>query len=729
MAERIVTTSCGHDCGGRCLLRVHLRDGEIIRIETDNEEEPQLRACLRGRAYRQRVYDPGRLKYPMRRVGARGEGRFERISWDEALDTVAGEMVRVRDTHGYASILYLGGGGYHGALHFGRAAERLLVRFGGFTRPWGDAGFHGVMFASMATYGTMTTGNAREDLLNSRLVIMWAWNPAVTIWDANTALTLARVREKGIRIVSVDPLLTESTAAFASEWVPIRPGTDTAMLIAMAYVIMERGLQDQAFLDRYTVGFERFRDYVTGAEDGVPKTPAWAEAITGVPRATIERLAVEYAASRPAALVPGWAPGRNLMGDQFNRAASTLAAMTGNVGKVGGYAGGFMRYFHSRELALPRAPGNPLEKGTPPRPTSLYKLRGADHPTSARIHCTKIYDAILQGKAAGYPCQPKLAYIEASDWLTAHPNVNKGIEAFKKLEFIVVHEQRLTPTARFADILLPVNSSMEREDVVAPWLSAPYYVYMHKTIDSLHESKADREICAELAPRLGISDYREGRTDAGWLEEIAKRVGDIPDFKKFREKGSAKIKPARPLVAFKEQIEDPAGHPFPTLSGKIEIYSEHIAEMKHPGVPPVAKYLPSAESPGSPLSRKYPLQMCSVHPKHGIHASTENLPWLSEVEPRRLWINSQDAQAHGIADGDRVMVFNDRGKALMKAWITERIMPGVVNIAEGGWFDIDEQGVDRGGCANTLIPDEPSPAGAWSAVSPLVQVIKISAAK
>ena len=719
-----IITSCSHDCGGRCVLKVHLQDGKVVRIETDDGEEPQLRACLRGRAYRQRVYAPDRLEYPMKRTGERGEGHFARISWDEALDTVARELIRVKDAYGNASILFLSGSGSQAALHGAVAVERLLAQFGGYTRTWGSASFEGPLYSSMATYGTMTTGSAWEDLLNSGLVIMWGWNPVVTIWDTNTALTLSRVKEKGIKIISIDPRFTDSTAAFASEWIPIRPATDAAMLIAMAFVVINKGLQNQEFLDSYTIGFDKFRDYVLGKEDGVPKTPAWAEEITGVPRDTIERLAVEYASTKPAALIPGWGPARGAMGEQFSRAANTVIAMTGNVGKEGGYAGGFMRAFHSREMGMPRGARNPVEQDTPPRPNTLHKLRGAASPTSARIHGAKVYDAILKGKEGGYPCDPKLAYIVASNFLNSRPNVNAGINAFKKLEFIVVHEQRMTPTARFADILLPVSTVMEREDIISPWLGSPYYLYMNRAIDTMFESKSDRDICAELGTRLGITDYREGQTDLEWLKAIAGRAGDIPDFEDFRKKGVVRIKVERPFVAFREQVKDPANNPFPTMSGKIEIYCPHLAEMNNPQVPPVAKYLPPPEGYGTPLSRKYPLQLMTTHHKPAAHSTYEKIPWLNEVEPRRIWISTRDAEARGISDDEEVMVFNDRGKVLIKARVTERIMPGVVNIGQGGWFDIDDQGVDRGGCANTLTPSEHSPGGAWSANTVLVEVSK-----
>jgi anaerobic selenocysteine-containing dehydrogenase len=294
----IVPTGCCHDCGGRCVLRAHVKDGKIIRFETDNSEEPQIRACLRGRAYRQRVYHPDRLKHPLRRVGERGEGKFEKISWDEALDEIAQQLKRIKETYGNSAIFLAGGSGNQGMLHGPIPVGVMLQAFGGFTRIWGVASYEGALFASMATYGTMRTGNSREDLLNSKFVIMWGWNPVNTIWDPETAYTLARVKEQGTRMVTVDPRYTDTAATLADQWIPIRPGTDTAMLIAMAYVIIKEGLQDQAFIDRYTVGYEAYKDYVLGHEDGVPKTPQWAEAITTVAAETIADLAREYGARR-----------------------------------------------------------------------------------------------------------------------------------------------------------------------------------------------------------------------------------------------------------------------------------------------------------------------------------------------------------------------------------------------------------------------------------------------
>lgn len=720
---KTVATGCTCDCGGRCPLKVHVENGTIVRIEGAGGDDLHLRACARGYAYRQRVYGPDRLQFPMKRVGARGEGKFERITWDEALDTVASRLTEVKETYGPSSILYLGISGSWGLLHGRVATERLLNMFGGCTTHWGVISCEGPLFASAVTYGGMfTTANTPDDFINSKMIILWGWDPA----ESSRASTpfLMQAKEAGARIVCVDPKYTRSAALLADKWIPIRPSTDAAMLIAMAYVIITENLQDQAFIDTYTIGFEQYKDYVLGKEDGIPKTANWAESATGVPADVIADLAREYATMKPAALAAGFGPGRTAYGEQYHRASTVLAAITGNVGIHGGYPGlvGHLGYIPAIPI-LPLPLGrcilplgdNPVTDGGPPTQFNsvFYSPSG--------IHICKLADAILQGKAGGYPTNLKLAYITCSNPVNQLPNSNKMAEALQKLEFIVVHEVFMAPTAKFADILLPVNTALERNDIPDSWLlSPPYYTYINKAIDPVHESKTDLQICGELANRLGISDYND-KTEDELLREAVQSVEAITDYDDFKRKGILNI--ALPeYVPFKEQIEDPDNNPFPTASGKIEIYSQQLADLNDPKLPPIPKYFePHEES----LREKYPLQVFSTHAMTRCKSQFSNIPWLEEIEPQTLWINPVDAQTRGISDGDLVRVLNDQGQMMIIAKVTETIMPGVISMLDGAWYDPDERGLDRGGCDNVLTLDNTSPAGACTCNSALAQVERV----
>jgi len=726
--EKIVmSTHCSH-CGGTCLLKVHVRDGVVTRIETDDGEEPQYRACARGRAHRQRVHAPDRLTYPLKRVGARGEGRFTRISWDEALDTVAKELKRVKETYGPESILFKYSAGDIGLIQGSTPHSKLLFLHGGCSEVWGVMSFEGAIFAQIATFGTVGTSNTRDDLLNSRLIIMWGWNPADTILGTNTAWYLTQAKEAGAKIVCVDPKYTNTAALCDSWWIPIKPGTDTAMLIAMANVIIEEHLQDQRFLDMYTTGFDKFKDYVLGVEDGIPKTPEWAETITGAPASVIANLARDYATVKPAALMAGIGPGRTAYGEQYHRATATLAAMTGNIGIHGGDAGasGFTGVFGLYPFmklgpGMP-VPPNPVEADAPPRKNAFTSYGGYKSLRAGRIHQAKVADAILKGKAGGYPADYKLLYLVNNNYPNQYLNVNRGVEALKKLEFIAVFEQFMTPSAKFADIVLPVNTNLERNDLTVG-ATVGFYGFAGKAIDSVGESKSHLEICTSLAARLGIEGFND-KTEDEWLEQIALGSMHITDYESFKKAGGYKIRREEPYVAFREQIEDPGNNPFPTPSGKMEIYCQRLADMNSPLIPAIPKYIETWESPSDLIAQRYPLQLITTHYWRRAHSQYDNIPWLREIETQAISMNSADAQARGIKNGDLVRVFNDRGVTMLPARVTERIMPGVVDIPQGAWYNPDDTGVDRGGCANILTKDEHSPGGAYPANTSLVQAEK-----
>ena len=720
-SEYTYNTICHNNCSGECVLKVHVRDGQITRIEPDSSKGLLYLPCAKGLSHSQSINSPDRLKYPMKRDGERGEGKFVRISWDEALDTVAGQVKRVKEMYGPAAILLITGGGDHGRLHNPDHMHRLFALNGGYSTTWGIPSCEGAMFAALATYGTTETGNVREDLLNSRLIIMWGLDAVNTTHGNATRWYLARAKEKGIKIVCIDPRYTASAAAFADQWIPIRPGTDTAMVIAMAYAIIEENLHNRPFLDTYTVGFDRFKDYVTGKEDGIPKTPLWAESITGVHAEVISDLAREFALSRPAALMPGLSAGRTANGEQFHRAVIVLAAITGNVGISGGNSGtgafGDIYHYSLRRLSMVQ---NPLDLKSPLRKNALPS--SGVFGVSTRLHNSEVWDAIIKGKAGGYPADYKMLYIMNWNYLNQSPNVNKGARALKTLEFIVVQEQYLTATARFADILLPSAYFLERIDITTG-NTMPFYGYINKVVEPYYEARSHMEIATALAERMGISGFNE-KAEEELLEWMVEGSKDSIDYDTIKKHVLHEVRTSVSCIAFKDQIDDPQNNPFPTPSGKIEIYSQQLADMENPLIPPVPKYIETWESPNDPLAEKYPLQLITTHPKLRVHSQFYGVRRLRELEPQVVFINTADACARDIKDGEKVRVFNDRGEMIITARVTERIMPGVVDIAEGAWYTPDKDGIDRGGCANVLSRDTFSPAGAFTSNTGLVQVRK-----
>lgn len=684
--DKVVVTACSSHCGGHCLLKAHVRGGVITRIETDDGEEPQLRACLRCRAYRQRVYDPGRLQYPMRRTGERGEGKFERISWDQALDTTAAQLNRIRSEYGPQAVLFLGSGGDTMSLHGSQLIDELLAMTGGCTRRWGAHSFEGALFSSVATYGTLDSVGDTADLVNSRLIILWGCDPATTIDETNTFWYLLKAKESGTRIISVNPKYCNSAASLASQWIPILPGSDAAMLIAMAYVVIKDDLQDQVFIDKYTIGFDQYKGYVLGVDDGVPKTPQWAESITGVKADTIVNLAREYATIKPAALLAGIGPGRTAYGEQYHRASEVLAAMTGNTGVHGSWSGGLrisvrpFGGFDYKLSGLPVSKGNPVELKAPVRKDSLPTAPGVG--SSARIHVSLTAEAILKGKSGGFPADIKMLIVAQNNPVNQFPNTNKMVKALKRLEFIAVEEQVMTATAKFADILLPVSTFMERNAICSRG-ATPTYGYVNKVIEALYESKSPFDICVALAKRLGVSAYGD-KTEDEWLRSLVKG-SYVPDYDAFKKKAIYRVELPEPRVAFKKQVEDPKNYPFLTPSGKIEIYSQRLADMDNPRIPPIPKYIDAWESRTDPLVAKYPLQLLTTHFKRRAHSQFDDVPWLRELMPQAITINSDDAEARSIVDGDMVRVFNDRGQVIVPAIVTETIMPGVADLPHIAW--------------------------------------------
>src|SRR6266545_1720642 len=349
-SEQKIRVGCpAHNCGGRCLLIAHVRDGRIVRLDADDRPysvaAPQLRACVRGRSYLRRQYHPDRLTLPLKRIGRRGSGEFHPISWEEALDTVASQMDRVKREYGPSALFVPYGTGSYNQLNGSHVARRLMNLYGGCLGIYNSYSWAATNLATPTVYGTLVTGNQRQDWLNAKYIIMWGWNPAEMRDGTNSDYFVKLAREAGARVVCIDPRHSLSAASLADEWIPIRPGTDTAMMSAMAYVMLTENLHDARFIRTYCVGFdsyqmpvegaESYSDYVLGTRDGIPKTAQWAEAITAVPAKAITRIAREYATIKPAVLYQGYGMQRRTYGEQVVRAGCVLAAITGNVGISG----------------------------------------------------------------------------------------------------------------------------------------------------------------------------------------------------------------------------------------------------------------------------------------------------------------------------------------------------------------------------------------------------------
>jgi anaerobic dimethyl sulfoxide reductase subunit A len=655
-----------------------VEDGRLRRI-TDNPLRPAgMRGCARGYAMSRMVYAPDRVTRPLIRSGPRGSGKFREAGWEEALERVAGGLADVRERYGPQAVLHLGGSGScRGALHNTELlARRFLALFGGATWNSGNFSAAAEMYVAPFLFGTPYTGLDPDTLRDSRLILLWGANIADTRFGAALESRLRQCRRQGTPIIVLDPRRSRTAALLAEEWIPVRPGTDAALMSAVLHVLLEENLVDREFIERYTAGFARVEALVRGSADGQPRSPAWAEAVCGTPAASIVRLARRYAAARPAALIPGLSIQRTVGGEEAMRLAAVLQAATGNAGKRGGSIGGSIwnRLPAPRcgQLPVPPAPGSPA--------VPVYRWA----------------DAVLEGRAGGYPSDVRAVYNVGGNYLCQGPDVRKSIRAFDRLELAVSHELFLTPTARYCDVVLPATSFLERADIVFP--EGNYLLYSHQAIEPVDQARDDYEIFRALADRLGFeAAFSEGRSAGEWLERFL-ADSEVPDPEAFRRSGIY-AGPDQDRVALAEFIADPRAHQLGTPSGRIELASAAYGTGGLSEAPDYRGYRPPPE---------YPLALVTPHARYRINSQYSNDQELRAREPQRLWLNPADARERGIRQGSRARVSSAQGELVVDVWVTERITPGVVCLPNGVWPELDPDGTDRAGSANLLTCSEPT---------------------
>jgi len=762
--EKIFYNSCAMNCAGmRCVQKVHVRDGRITKVTTDEigdpedaYQQPQVRSCVKGRANKFYVYSPDRIKYPLERTGKRGSGEFRRVSWDYALDKTANELKRIKGAYGPQSILghfvaaAMGGIKYPALFH----AVLLYNGLGPVTTTLSDTSMPGWVEGELGTE-MLAVGQGIADYRQvaeySNYVILCSVNPAATQYLCNNMFRLAKMKkrlaERGVKVVGIDPRFTPTLSIMADEWVPIRPGTDSAMVAAMAYTIIQEGLLDRDILNKFTRGYEMYEAYVLGHSDnddaqvqrwvdGVPKTPEWAEKISGVPASKIREVAINFATKKPAAYMYGLGANRTAVGDRYFRAWLTFVFMTGNVGKPGTYAS--------------------LAGSVPPAP---LKYMGSFMPTTAamfggstilgligmmRALKSVVIPAPLLAPAINNPGMPMYYNIPAPDirgyygvgnMVGTWPDQSKIAQAMKnpRIEFSCEVDYMLTPTARLCDIVLPAVPTYERDDISSLlYAGAPGTIYMQKAIETLWDSKEDQWICAQLGRRFGIGHIFDANPNFDQVMKngiaMAKAMDrDHPSYEEMRsgKKALYKGKAGAGIslhAAYDQQINK--GAPFGTPSGKFEIYSEYIdretnspnmrnmewVQNDFPGwkdmkvrVPAIPKYTPHWEGYEDPLHQKYPIQMINTRSMRRTHTYHSNNRLIADAHgPEDVWVNASDAAAKGVKNGDIIEVFNDRARVRTKAFVTERIMPGVMTMDHGKYSHWDENGVELGGGGDAL---------------------------
>ncbi len=794
---------CGVPENGSNASMVDVKDGKIVRIRPmhydwkyDKSEMNPWKFEIRGKvfepsmktlippysiAYKKRVYSPARIRYPMMRVdfdpngapGSTGEGgrntqnrgisKYKRISWDEALTIITGEMERIKKTYGPTSLLYqCDQHGENKVVQADHGAGRKLLRlWGGYTLQIRQPdSWEGWWWGSKHFWGCEPVGQGQQSNLlldvveNCETLLFWGCDQETTPWGWQGQLP-SRLSyyytDLGIKQIYICPDVNYACAVHADKWIPILPNTDAALYLALCYIWFTTGTYDKEYLKTHAVGVDAFENYVMGKEDGVPKTPEWAAKITGVPSRQIKALAREWHQKRTSTVIGNGGPGiRGPYATEPARLQGICLAMQG-LGKPG------RNQVKMIEWGLFDFP----DQYAQPKPLRVPNLRKAytgGHPSDLNdVSLPKTYvpKAILEGKCDWWGCESETApredqlvhrfypqegaapihavWTDSPSWITCWNCGNDYIKAMQspQVEFMWAQHPWLENDAMLADIILPVNTKLEEDDIAADIFSGQFNLLYpeHKCIEPLGESYSDYEIVCMLAKRLGLYDqYTEGKSipdliKYGWETS---RCEDLVTWEELNEKGYYLVPTAENWEneprGFQRFYEDPEKYPLTTETGKLEFEAQDLKrvfadDLERPAVPKwVAEGISHQETIGTERSKEYPLLCVSNHPRWSVHSQHEDITWIREIETCKVvgpdgypyhpaWIHPSTAAERGIKNGDVVIIKNDRGRVMAGAYVTERIMPGVCYIDHGAKLDPIVLGeLDRGGAINSIVP-------------------------
>ena len=706
--------------------------GKIIKIRPqESDKDPKYPL---NDAWIERVYSDTRVKFPCVRKSylegkdkreLRGKEEFVRVSWDKAYELIVNKLKSVKSNEIFNAAY--DGWSHPGLLHncVSLPGRFFNTVFGGSVITDGDystgaaSRVNGDIIGDLEVYSLQSSH--KTILENTKVYVLWGADifkcNQVDYKVANRANNeiYDEYVKAGIKFITIEPQYTPIAKKFNAQWIKIRPNTDVALMLGMMHYLYTSKKYDKEFIAKYTDGFDKFVPYLLGKTmDKIEKTPNWASKITGVDEEAIKSLADTLVSNR-SFIAGSWSIQRAHHGEQAQWALIVLASMIGQIGLVGGGLGLSMHYSGNGQAACDVK----LPAGLPQGKNEVEEVIPASRISEAILNPGK--EIKFKGEKIKYP-KIKVLYATGANVLGHHPNANEMIKALRTLDTVISQDPWWTPTSKYADIVLPAATQLERDDITYGGSFSQDYLYaMKKVIEPLYESKCDYDIFADMAKMVSDKAFRKFSSGKDKFEHIKKLYerSDCPDhmsFDEFWEKGFMKFEPSEEAKNFTRHADfraDPVKNRLATKSGKIQIFCQKFADYKLDDFKGHPVWIEPAEWLGNKkLTAKFPFHFLSPHPLYRIHSQADNSNFIRKIykvgnrEP--ITINDEDAATLGIKDGDTVEVFNSRGKILAGAVVTKNIMRGVVALQEGAWVDLDENGVCQAGNANILTSSIPT---------------------